>query len=500
MADKKKESFLNMDTLNEGLSAGLIELSRFPGALAKLKIIPGHDQWAPGKKLKVLMAGYCGARNTGADVRVKELIDQWFHFLGPDNVEIGVTTLNTDLVKCYWGGAGEKTKVEKIDYIYHRDVLRLCSEYHMAVMVEGSCFKSKFANALTTMMTMAAGIMASQGKPCLAYGSEAGQMDRVLETFVRHYAKNAFIISRTENSHQVVKKLGLQGDVGTDTAWTFKPGPRPWAVQALKAAGWDGKKPVIGLAIIDPFVWPVRPDLLRFLSNKARGVKEGGDPMNVRQWYFFTDSSERRAAFRHYIEEIAGALDEFLKTHDAFPIILGMEMLDDRPTREFVAACRGVKPPIFCSKDYDGYQMTSLLHLLRFLVSSRYHACVLSMTGGVPSAGVTMDERIANLMEERGHFQRLCIKTDEPEMKQRVAGLMSDLWDNGDEIREEILRKLPGYLKKMAYMAEVTKKLIREWFPGIKIKADPKDWTGYIHPLYPELKKVLEDYKKYADK
>jgi hypothetical protein len=113
MADKKKESLWNMDTLNEGLSAGLIELSRFPGALEKLKIIPGHDQWAPGKKLKILMAGYCGARNTGADVRVKELIDQWFHFLGPENVEIGITTLNTDLVACYWAGRARRPRSKR---------------------------------------------------------------------------------------------------------------------------------------------------------------------------------------------------------------------------------------------------------------------------------------------------------------------------------------------------------------------------------------------------
>ena len=44
-------------------------LARFTKILAKAGI--GHyEEWQPGEKLKILLVGYNGARNTGADARV----------------------------------------------------------------------------------------------------------------------------------------------------------------------------------------------------------------------------------------------------------------------------------------------------------------------------------------------------------------------------------------------------------------------------------------------
>ena len=48
------------------------------------------------------------------------------------------------------------------------------------VACEGSMFKSKFANALTTMMIGSLGIASAQNKLSVAYGAEAGQMDPLL--------------------------------------------------------------------------------------------------------------------------------------------------------------------------------------------------------------------------------------------------------------------------------------------------------------------------------
>ena len=63
--------------------------------------------------------------------------------------------------------------------------------------------------------------------------------------------------------------------------------------------------------------------------------------------------------------------------------------------------------PIFTSDDYDMYQLVSILRQASYMVSSRYHGIVTCMPSLVASAGVTMDERIRNLMRERGH-QHLC--------------------------------------------------------------------------------------------
>ena len=43
------------------------------------------------------------------------------------------------------------------------------------------------------------------------------------------------------------------------------------------------------------------------------------------------------------------------------------------------------------------YEMVSILRACEMMVSSRYHGMVTAMPGLVPSAGVTMDERIQNM-------------------------------------------------------------------------------------------------------
>lgn len=47
-----------------------------------------QEKWEPGKKLKVLLVGYNGARNTGSDVRVTAIARQVKALFGADKVHI----------------------------------------------------------------------------------------------------------------------------------------------------------------------------------------------------------------------------------------------------------------------------------------------------------------------------------------------------------------------------------------------------------------------------
>ena len=124
------------------------------------------------------------------------------------------------------------------------------------------------------------------------------------------------------------------------------------------------------------------------------------------KWYFFSDSPQRRRDYRRYIREMAGAVNAFAKKYDVFPVLLGMERLD-------VDACldarRILKVPsaLFLSGDYGADVMTGILRNLSMLVTSRYHAAVLSMEGACPIVAVSMDERLDGLMHELDFSQYL---------------------------------------------------------------------------------------------
>ena len=64
-----------MDFILQAWVSSIIERKKASWILGK------GERWAPGKKLKLLFAGYNGARNMGSDARVEEMIRQLRHVL-----------------------------------------------------------------------------------------------------------------------------------------------------------------------------------------------------------------------------------------------------------------------------------------------------------------------------------------------------------------------------------------------------------------------------------
>ena len=87
-----------MDLALEAWVASLIELSKFKWMLG------AGRRWQPGEKLKLFFAGYNGTRNTGADVRVEEMLRQINHVLGAEKRELSVVTQNFELTDGYFKG------------------------------------------------------------------------------------------------------------------------------------------------------------------------------------------------------------------------------------------------------------------------------------------------------------------------------------------------------------------------------------------------------------
>jgi len=98
--------------------------------------------------------------------------------------------------------------------------------------------------------------------------------------------------------------------------------------------------------------------------------------------------------------------------------------------------------PLFISDEHDMFDLVSVIRHARMMVSSRYHAMVTSMPAGVPSAGVTIDERITNLLAER-HHPDLGLTVEDPELRERLLGVLHTLHDDEERIRTETLAAVP---------------------------------------------------------
>ncbi len=456
----------------------LIELRRF-GWMFGL-----GRRWTPGEKLKVLFAGYNGTRNTGSDVRVQEMMRQIRHVLGAENVDFSVMTQNFDLTKGYFEGSRQV----HLPDVYPPFLWREVHANHGVIACEGSMFKSKFANALTTMMIGSLGLASAENKLSVAYGGDAGQMDDLLQWMCARYTRESLVITRSLESQQLLSSLDVPNELGADTAWTFEPHPPEYARQALRAAGWDEKTPILVLCPIHPFVWPVSASIAKYLARVTTGAYKDSQYRTV---YFFESGPDVDRKFQQYVNGYTEATKAFVQKHRVFPILVAMEKLDAVACRAIAKEIPGT--PMFTSDDYDMFQLVSILRACTYMVSSRYHGIVTCMPAGVVSAGVTMDERIRNLMRERGH-QHLLLTMDDPELGPKLAEVMERLVVEADAIRESIGRTVVSNLKGMARMATFLEEEVRKTYPEFPLRKGVLSWEDNLPALPKDLMNLVESY------
>jgi polysaccharide pyruvyl transferase WcaK-like protein len=441
-------------------------------------------RWQPGEKLKLLFAGYNGTRNMGSDVRVEEMLRQIRYILGADRVELSVMSQNFDFSRGYFEG----TKQVHLPDIFPPFLANEVPRHDGVVACEGSMFKSKFANALTTMMIGSLGIAAAQNKLSVGYGAEAGHMDPLVAKMCGRYCKNSFVITRNEESRGVLRELGVPTELGTDTAWTFEPKPAEYGQSVLRKVGWDGKTPVLVVCPINPFEWPVKASVAKYALRSLTGAYKDS---HYRTVYFHNSGPAADRAYQKYWTSIANALDAFRQKKNVFIILAATERLDARPARRISEKLGGV--PVLTSDEYNMYELVSVLRACHMMASSRYHGIVTSMPGLVPSAGITMDERIRNLMRERGH-QDLLMTVDDPELEGKLLVALEKLSREGEAIADGIARTVVRNLKVMARMGVYFEEEVQRRYPEFGTRRGEWSWEDYLPPMNPGLRELVTAY------
>jgi polysaccharide pyruvyl transferase WcaK-like protein len=469
---------LDMDAFLEVWVSGLIELNKVEWMLG------AGEMWKPGEKLKLLLAGYSGTRNTGSDVRVQEIVRQITRILGAENLALSVMSQDFELTRGYFGDSAQVHLPDVFPPFLHSEVRK----HHGVVACEGSMFKSKFANALTAMMIGALGIAAAQNKLSIAYGAEAGAMDALLQRMCRRYCADSLVITRNVESQEVLAKLGVATELGTDTAWTFEPYGREYGERVLREAGWDGRAPILAICPINPFFWPVKAELWKAIEHSLTGKHEKS---HYRTIYFHRSGPEVDAAFEKYLTEMAAGIEAYRETRRVFPVMVGMEMLDSEACERLAAKIGGT--PIFSSERFNMHELVSILRECDRMLSSRFHAIVCSMPAGVPSAGVTMDERIRNLMHDRGH-EHLLMRVDEPELADKIVAALRALDKDGDAISDAMERTVARNLQLMARMGVYFEAQVARQYPEFPVRTGVLGWEEYLPPLSAGLCRLLEKH------
>jgi polysaccharide pyruvyl transferase WcaK-like protein len=230
----------------------------------------------------------------------------------------------------------------------------------------------------------------------------------------------------------------------------------------------------------------VKASVAKFALRSLTGAYKDS---HYRSVYFHNSGPQADRALTHYLDSIANAVAAFRKQRKVFVVLVATERLDARQAHRISKKLGGV--PVLTSEDYSIYELVSILRACHMMVSSRYHGIVTSMPGLVPSAGITMDERIRNLMQERGH-QDMLMNVDDPDLEQKLLAVIDKLARENESIAAGIGRTVVKNLKLMARMGVYFEEEVQRRYPDFPTRRGEWGWEDYLPPMSEGLRGLVE--------
>jgi polysaccharide pyruvyl transferase WcaK-like protein len=375
---------------------------------------------------KVLLIGYNGANNTGAEALLQADIQDFRVVFGEDAVLTVPAVKDATNLRRYLR-EGPTLQIVSIPSVFFGAVRRLVREHDLVVLVEGSAYMDTWTSALLWYFLWATRCAAQEGKPCLAYAVDAGQLRPRNQRLVRRYASSTnLVVTRSEAAAERLRGWGVTAPVEwtADNAFNFEPRLRDeeWATL------WpEDQRSAVGIAAVDFHRWPVV-------------IRPWGRSDDRYRWpYYFSTSRERRRASTELARRYARLADRVVEEHDRSVALICMEELDEPIARAIHdEMMHEDRSRVFSSREHDASRMTALLRSLGVLVTSRYHASVLSLATAVPQLAVGHDLRLRTLYSELGIEDRYFLTPDEPDVVDRMTDAVDELLCDPVEVRQRL--------------------------------------------------------------
>src|SRR4030095_15030378 len=134
----------------------------------------------------VLLVGYNGANNTGAEALLLSDLEDVRAVLGPET-RITIPTLNEANLRRYVKES-PTLRIVPVPTIYPFALQKLVKEHDLIMLVEGSTYMDTRGDVLLWAFLWTTHCAHRMRKPCLAYAVDAGQLSRFDQRLVQHEA------------------------------------------------------------------------------------------------------------------------------------------------------------------------------------------------------------------------------------------------------------------------------------------------------------------------
>jgi polysaccharide pyruvyl transferase WcaK-like protein len=376
------------------------------------------------------LLGYTGCHNTGSDVRILTIIDDLRDCFG-DDVSITVASFHPENTAKVIPPSDQVT-IARVPFIFPLKTLQLVIRHDVTMLVEGSCFKENWAKALLYLFLWGALWAKLAGKKCIAYAIDVGELSPLNRFLTRTICnKIDLLITRTEVARKRLIEMGVKTEIiaNTDTAFRFLPEGSTTNTEVPSSN-------TLGIAPVEFHQWP--------LKTKLYGKKE--ECYNYP--YYYTWDDERREKSRRLIEAYCELIRHAIEVHDLDVVLIAMEALDSDICRKIfdgISPVHRARVRIVASNDHTPYRMAPLLRGLKYLVTARYHACVISLNQAVPQMAIAHDERLVSIYSELGIEQDFLLDHRDPGLTDKMIPTFDLLVARGGTLSGVLKRKHDEY-------------------------------------------------------
>ncbi len=386
-------------------------------------------------KPRILLVGYNGANNTGAEAKLLVSINEIRSVLGSD-AHFTVPSLNEANLRRYLTES-PTLKIECVrPSLFFLDVRKFVKQSDLIILVEGSFYMDTWGSALLWCYLLATRYAHSMKKPCVAYAVDAGSAGRLNRWLIRREAsKTDLILARTQKAAERLKEWGVKApiEVTADNAFAFQPNPQD---KDLLKRVWPEASHVVGVAAEDIYVWPVK---IRLWDHKKYCYR----------WpYYYTHSKASRKNSDVLAKVLARQAEDIIEEHDKDVALLSMEGLDAGFANKIQRLMKhSERTKVFTSSEYNASQMTSILRSLDLLITSRYHAGVLSLSSQVPQVAIGHDLRIRDFYADLEMSELFTDHEDDLRLWE-LSNDVGDVFDHYDSFKDKLKKGYEKYRER----------------------------------------------------
>jgi len=375
---------------------------------------------------RVLVIGYHGMGNVGAELRLKVIIEDikkanpqaditiaTFRY-HPLNIIRGVKYLY--LHNVFTSVFETILRLHKFDYV-------ICGEGIPFVDFCGPGFIDYFIPILEFAHKL--------GKKTACYSFDLDSLNkRHRRRVIRTLKKVDLLIPRTKETYGYLKKYGVKDNLhlGTDTSLLFKTDYNRTCNDK------------IGFCLKDFYCYPIKFRLF-------------GKRRNYYHYpYYYTYKNKGKLRYKKFVEQIAGMIDGFMEENKRLRVslIVMEDQMDYKTSKDVYNLIKKRKRVELISR--RNYSIKSIIdHIsdLDCLVAARYHAVILGVRHRVPTFVLSTDERFDYFIKELGLKRFLIDVYKEKINTKELAKFIDNHKCNKEIFSEKISHKLP-ILKRRA--------------------------------------------------